>query len=155
MFLKNSWFFPSCKKLLEILKLRVDNAWLNTNAPTVIRSDKVFGQTLENHVLCQIMTSGRYFAAFYGTICKSKENYEIDIIDIFDRSSRRRVRRLDSMPAKPDILRIVEELGVFLLSYPGLLSLEIVSILLSFDEFSLYLYKKTRHSYINMLPIAG
>ena len=60
------------------------------------------------------------------------------------------------MPAKPDILRIVEELGVFLLSYPGLLSLEIVSILLSFDEFSLYLYKKkTRHSYINMLPIAG
>ena len=65
------------------------------------------------------------------------------------------MRRLDSMPAKPDILRIVEELGVFLLSYPGLLSLEIVSILLSFDEFSLYLYKKTRHSYINMLPIAG
>jgi len=139
LFLKNSWFFPSCKKLLENLKLRVDYAWLNTNAPTVIRSDKVFGQTLENHVLCQIMTSGRYFAAFYGTICKSKENYEIDIIDIFDRSSRRRVRRLDSMPAKPDILRIVEELGVFLLSYPGLLSLEIVSILFSFDEFSLYL----------------
>ena len=148
MFLKNSWFFPSCKKLLEILKLRVDNAWLNTNAPTVIRSDKVFGQTLENHVLCQIMTSGRYFAAFYGTICKSKENYEIDIIDIFDRSSRRRVRRLDSMPAKPDILRIVEELGVFLLSYPGLLSLEIVSILLSFDEFSLYLYKKKQDIHI-------
>ena len=106
----------------------MDYAWLNTNAPTVIRSDKVFGQTLENHVLCQIMTSGRYFAAFYGTICKSKENYEIDIIDIFDRSSGERVRRLDSMPAKPDILRIVEELGVFLLSYPGLLSLEIVSI---------------------------
>ena len=58
------------------------------------------------------------------------------------------MRRLDSMPAKPDILRIVEELGVFLLSYPGLLSLEIVSILLSFDEFSLYLYKKKQDIHI-------
>ena len=78
-------------------------------------------------MLCQIMTSGRYFAAFYGTICKSKENYEIDIIDIFDRSSGERVHRLDKMPARPDILRIVEELGVLLVTYPGLLTLEIVS----------------------------
>ena len=38
-----------------------------------------------------------------------------------------RVRRLDNLLAKPDLFRIVEELGLFLLSYPGFLMVELVS----------------------------
>ena len=101
--------------------------WMSSHAPTVTRSSEVFGQVLEDHILCQIMTSGRYFVAFYGTMQNTKETYVIDMIDVFDRSNGEKVRRLDCKPSKPDILRIVEELGVFLLSYPGVLTIEVVS----------------------------
>jgi hypothetical protein len=37
-----------------------------------------------------------------------------------------RLRRLDNLLAKPDIFRIVEELDLFLLSYPGLIMVELV-----------------------------
>jgi hypothetical protein len=39
-----------------------------------------------------------------------------------------RVRRLDNLLAKPDIVRIVEELDLFLLSYPGFLMVEMVRV---------------------------
>ncbi len=45
---------------------------------------------------------------------------------LYERSRWVRVRRLDNLLAKPDIVRIVEELDLFLLSYPGFLMVEMV-----------------------------
>jgi hypothetical protein len=36
------------------------------------------------------------------------------------------VRRLDNLLAKPDLFRIVEDVGLFLISYPGFLMVELV-----------------------------
>jgi hypothetical protein len=52
---------------------------------------------------------------------------EEDVL-LYERLRWVRVRRLDNLLAKPDIVRIVEELDLFLLSYPGFLMVEMVRV---------------------------
>ena len=70
------------------------------------------------------------------TDSKHQKDY---IIDVFDRATHTKgwqnhisnnlnvflVRRLSELHGKPDIVRVVSELGIVLLSYPSLLMVEV------------------------------
>jgi len=114
------------KELFGDLKKRTDYAWNNSHPATITRSNEVYGRVRESRVLCQIFTSGRYFVAVYGAPTNTKETHVIDVIDIFDRSTGEVVRTIDKVTGKPDIFRIVDELGFFLVSYPGQFNIQMV-----------------------------
>ena len=75
------------------------------------------------------------------TDSKHQKDY---IIDVFDRATQTKgwneqflssssteifiVRRLSELHGKPDIVRVVSELGIVLLSYPSLLMVEVLMI---------------------------
>jgi len=117
----------SYKKMFGDIQTALRQIWKSTHKPNVTRSPKIFGQLVEKHVPVQIVTSGKYFAAFYMNQEPEKAEPYVDIVDVFDRSTDLRVLRLD-VPAKPDNFRIVDQLKLFLMSYPKQLKVEIVSL---------------------------
>merc|ERR1719318_215649 len=118
----------SYKQLLEQLKVRLDYVWLSAHSPAVSRTSHVFGELEEQHFLYHIMSTGRYFLSFWGPMKTDSKHQKDYIIDIFDRSTQTKVRRLSELHGKPDIVRVVSELGVVLLSYPSLLMVEVVRL---------------------------
>ena len=50
------------------------------------------------------------------------------IVNIFDRTNGSLVRRLTDLHGKPDLVRVVDDLGLVLLSYPSYLMVELVRL---------------------------
>ena len=83
---------------------------------------------------------GRYFLSFWGPMKTDSKHQKDYIIDVFDRATHTKgwqnhfsnylnlflVRRLSELHGKPDIVRVVSELGIVLLSYPSLLMVEVL-----------------------------
>jgi len=118
----------SYKQLLEQLKVRLDYVWLSAHSPSVSRTSHVFGELEEQHFLYHIMSTGRYFLSFWGPMKTDSKHQKDYIIDVFDRATHTKVRRLSELHGKPDIVRVVSELGIVLLSYPSLLMVEVVRL---------------------------
>jgi hypothetical protein len=118
----------SYKRLLENLKLKLDYAWLSNHSPSISRTSHVFGELEEQHFLYHIMSTGRHFLSFWGPMKTDSKHQKDYIIDVFDRSTLTKVRRLSDLHGKPDIVRVVSELGLLLLSYPSLLMVELVRL---------------------------
>ena len=93
-----------------------------------------------NNLFDYLNNSGRYFLSFWGPMKTDSKHQKDYIIDIFDRSTQTKgqyttmkqlllnlfpVRRLSELHGKPDIVRVVSELGIVLLSYPSLLMVEV------------------------------
>jgi hypothetical protein len=52
--------------------------------------------------------------------------FKLHILDWFTFIVESRVRRLD-VPTKPDTFRFIDDINIFLISYPNILDIEIVS----------------------------
>merc|ERR1719336_1405342 len=118
----------SYKQLLEQLKVRLDYVWLSAHSPAVSRTSHVFGELEEEHFLYHIISTGRHFLSFWGPMKTDTKTQRDYIIDVFDRTTLTKVRRLTDLHGKPDIVRVVSEMGLVLLSYPGLLMVELVML---------------------------
>ena len=135
----------SYKRLLENLKLKLDYTWMSAHSPNISRTNHVFGELEEEHFLYHIISTGRHFLSFWGPMKTDTKTQRDYIIDVFDRTTHTKgtidnstflillnmifsVRRLTDLHGKPDIVRVVSELGLVLLSYPGLLMVELVML---------------------------
>ena len=63
------------------------------------------------HFLYHIQSTGRYFLAFWGPMKTENRSAKDYIVNIFDRSSGALVRRLTDLHGKPDLVRVVDDLG--------------------------------------------
>jgi len=118
----------SYKRLLENLKLKLDYTWMSAHSPNISRTNHVFGELEEEHFLYHIISTGRHFLSFWGPMKTDNKTQRDYIIDVFDRTTLTKVRRLTDLHGKPDIVRVVSEMGLVLLSYPGLLMVELVML---------------------------
>eukprot|EP00090_Calanus_glacialis_P019394 TRINITY_DN29800_c0_g1_i1.p1 TRINITY_DN29800_c0_g1~~TRINITY_DN29800_c0_g1_i1.p1 ORF type:complete len:700 (-),score=207.27 TRINITY_DN29800_c0_g1_i1:116-2101(-) len=118
----------SYKRLLENLKLKLDYTWMSAHSPNISRTNHVFGELEEEHFLYHIISTGRHFLSFWGPMKTDTKTQRDYIIDVFDRTTLTKVKRLTDLHGKPDIVRVVSEIGLVLLSYPGLLMVELVMI---------------------------
>jgi len=116
------------KNSLSNLKFRLDYVWMSAHSPNISRTNHVFGELEENHFLYHIISTGRYFLSFWSPMKTDTKTQRDYIIDVFDRSNLMKVRRLTDLHGKPDIVRVVSEIGLVLLSYPGLLMVEMVML---------------------------
>ena len=92
------------------------------------------------NILLSFCLPGRYFLSFWGPMKTDSKHQKDYIIDVFDRATHTKgwqnqffnhlnlflVRRLSELHGKPDIVRVVSELGIVLLSYPSLLMVEVL-----------------------------
>jgi hypothetical protein len=58
-------YFLSYKRLFADVKLKLNHIWKSTHKTNVSRTPRLFGNLVEGHSLIQIVTSGKYFAAYY------------------------------------------------------------------------------------------
>ena len=118
----------TAKQQLQTLKLKIDLSWISASSPSIARTNRVFGVFEEEHFLYQIISTGRHFLSFWGPM-KTEPKIQRDyIIDVFDREDNRKVKRISELQGKPDIVRVVSELQLLLVSYAGLLMVETVML---------------------------
>ena len=110
-----------------------------------LRTHHVYGQVEEDHFLYHVVTSGRHLLSFWGPIKTedSRANKEY-LIDVYDRQTLSKgarktsanlkiffpflVKRLVASHGKPDIVRVVSDINMILISYPGFLMVEIIRL---------------------------
>eukprot|EP00088_Acartia_fossae_P024567 TRINITY_DN2549_c0_g1_i3.p1 TRINITY_DN2549_c0_g1~~TRINITY_DN2549_c0_g1_i3.p1 ORF type:complete len:713 (-),score=154.45 TRINITY_DN2549_c0_g1_i3:230-2368(-) len=123
----------SYKRLFAEMTSKVRHIWKSSHTANVTRTPRLFGNLVDHHTLVQIITSGKYFVGFYMNLripkekVKYKDAYVVDIVDIYDRATEERVRRLN-VTTKPDTFRIIDEIKLFLVSYPNVLAVQLVSL---------------------------
>jgi len=127
------------KLMFQNLKRKLDIVWNPSPripSPNITRTHDVFGEFEEEHLLYHIISTGRHFLSFWGpmkTDSKSNGDY---FIDVFDRTNLCKVKRISDLHGKPDIVRVVSEIGLILLTYSGqsLLLVELIKIDNDFEE---------------------
>merc|ERR1719369_902496 len=108
--------------------MKLDYIWLSNQPPTVTRNSDIYNVYEDMHFLYHIQSTGRYFLAFWGPMKTENRSAKDYIVNIFDRSSGALVRRLTDLHGKPDLVRVVDDLGLVLLSYTSYLMVELVRL---------------------------
>lgn len=118
----------TCKGLLKYLVQKLDYIWLSDQPPTVTRNSDIYNVNEKLHFLYHIQSTGKYFLAFWGPMKTDSRSSKDYIVNIFDRVTGQLVKKLTNLHGKPDLVRVVDDLDLVLLSYPSYLMVELVRL---------------------------
>jgi len=117
-----------CKDLLNYLTRKLDYIWLSDQHPTVTRNSDIYNVNEKLHFLYHIQSTGKYFLAFWGPMKTDSRSSKDYIVNIFDRVTGQLVKKLTDLTGKPDLVRVIDDLDLVLLSFPSFLQVELVRL---------------------------